>query len=78
MALLIGNGEMSQFRGPDHKRVLSSRYASVIWVRMKTRGSVSPFDQSTRTRRNGGGGDVLEWGRELEICPELSFAKVRE
>lgn len=44
---------------------------------MKTRGSVSFFDRPTCTRQNGGR-DTPEWEGGLELCPELSFAKVRE
>ena len=77
MALLIESGAMSQFRGTGHKRVLSSRYASMIWVRMKMFGSVSLFSRSIRAMRNERRG-VLGLGMGLEPCPELSFAKVRE
>ena len=79
VGLLIKNGAASQFRGIDRERALSSRCVSGIWVRTKTRGSVSLLDQSTRTRRNGER-DILERGWELEPCPcwELSFVKVSD
>ena len=66
---------MSKFHSTDHKRILSSRLAT--WVGMKMRGSVSLLDQSIRTRRNGGR-NVLGWGVLPWVCWELLFNGEKE